>query len=281
MMQPPQAPQGYGGAPPPGQPVQRQKNSNATLAFWLGLASFVTCGLSGIPALIFGLKAKKEIDAEPSRFANAGQATGGIAMGAVGCVIILLGVVGALAPKKEKTTAAPDPTPVATQAAAADDAPARTTTTAARRSARTKPPAEEPAPAAASAEEGNAEASKREEPPSGPPAKFPEVVARFIAMNELKQEAFATTFAGTMLSGSGKVFEVEKCGMLDDSKRWGSHCFKVILDAGAPRVALYYGNKDKATIANYEKGQQVTFKDCKANSIKNWGFWSTATCDMP
>ena len=112
-------------------------------------------------------------------------------------------------------------------------------------------------------------------------AKFPAVVKKFHKMNELKQESFAEKFPGTILSGKGKVTSVEKCGFLDDSKKYGSNCYKVIIDSGIPRVALYYGNKDKAKIAEYEEGKRLSFKNCKANSIKNWGFWSTATCDMP
>ena len=118
-------------------------------------------------------------------------------------------------------------------------------------------------------------------PRLGQKAKFPDVVNRFSGLNELKQEAFAETFAGTSLSGEGQVFEVGRCGIMDDSKRWSGECYKVTLDAGSPRVALYYGAKDKSKIAELNKGQHFTFKDCIGLSIKNWGFWCTATCDMP
>ena len=129
----------------------------------------------------------------------------------------------------------------------------------------TKPAAPEPEPASLS--------GKRE--------TFPGIVQKFIDMNELQQDAYAATFQGVVLSGSGEVSEVEKCGFLDDSKKWGDDCVKLVLDSGIPRVALYYGEKDKATVAARTKGSRVTFSNCVANSIKNWGFWSTATCDMP
>jgi hypothetical protein len=115
----------------------------------------------------------------------------------------------------------------------------------------------------------------------GESATFPSVVAKFMKMNELKQEEYAKSFEGTMLSGSGKVTQVEKCGWLDDSRRWRGQCIKVILDNGAPRAALYFGPQDRAKASSYSKGDSVTFSSCRANSIKNWGFWSTATCDMP
>ena len=112
-------------------------------------------------------------------------------------------------------------------------------------------------------------------------AKFPDVVAKFIRMNKLKQDAFAAGFHGTVLSGSGRVFEVGGCEWTDDSEKWGGNCLKVTLDKGTPRVVLYFGEKDKAEIASYNKGQAMQFTDCMGISIKNWGFWSTATCDMP
>ncbi|MEE2789289.1 MAG: hypothetical protein VX589_18270 [Myxococcota bacterium] len=112
-------------------------------------------------------------------------------------------------------------------------------------------------------------------------ARFPAVVKKFSNLNELKQEAFAETFPGTVLSGKGKVFEVSRCGWLDESEAWGSDCFKVTLDSGAPRVALYYGDDDKELISALDKGQRFSFENCVAVGIKDWGFWSTATCDMP
>lgn len=115
----------------------------------------------------------------------------------------------------------------------------------------------------------------------GQTAQFPAVVAQFMKLNDLKQEAFSESFPGTVISGTGKVFQVTKCGFVDDSQKWGSDCIKVILDSGTPRVALYYSSDKASEIAEYSKGKRISFSGCVANSIKNWGFWSTATCDMP
>jgi hypothetical protein len=136
---------------------------------------------------------------------------------------------------------------------------------------------------AGTGEEGKEVGKTAEESPAKPKkvAKFPDVVKKFHKMTEVQQETFAETFPGTVLSGSGKVFEIEKCGFLDESKLWKKDCYKVTLDKGLPRVCLYFGPKDKEKIAGYKKGQKVTFADCVGISIKNWGFWSTATCDMP
>ena len=70
-------------------------------------------------------------------------------------------------------------------------------------------------------------------------------------------------------------------GLLDDSKEYGTGCWKVVLDVGAPRVALYYSSDDEERIEKLKKGQSLSFEDCAGISIKSWGFWSTATCDMP
>jgi len=81
-------PPGYGAAP------QVEKNTDATLAMWLGIGSWLTCGLSGIPALIVGLKAKKEIAAQPGRYANGNQATVGVVLGSLGTGFLALALVG-------------------------------------------------------------------------------------------------------------------------------------------------------------------------------------------
>lgn len=109
------------GFPPQGYPPPKQNSGKATLAMWLGIASFVTCGFSGIPALILGLMGKKEIDAEPQRHANGGQALAGIVLGALGCVFVLLTVAAMVAPGNEEasTAAAESAAPSASSAVAA------------------------------------------------------------------------------------------------------------------------------------------------------------------
>lgn len=129
-------------------------------------------------------------------------------------------------------------------------------------------------------EKGDGTADK-DAPKSDKKGTFPDLVGKFHAMTEIQQKKYAETFEGTVLSGSGNVFEVEKCGFTDDSQDYGKGCWKVVLDNGNPRVALYHSDDDEEKIAKYKKGQRISFKDCKGISIKNWGFWSTATCDMP
>jgi len=116
---------------------------------------------------------------------------------------------------------------------------------------------------------------------SGKTATFPEVVQNFIDMTEVQQKAYAKTFEGTILSGSGELFDVSKCGFTDDSKKYGRSCYRVTLDSGVPRVVLYFSGDDEAKVAKYTKGNTYSFKNCKGISITNWGAWSTATCDTP
>ncbi|MEE2789290.1 MAG: hypothetical protein VX589_18275, partial [Myxococcota bacterium] len=101
-------------------------------------------------------------------------------------------------------------------------------------------------------------------------AKFPNIVRKFSGLNDLKQEAFADSFPGTVLSGKGKITEVSRCGFADNSEKWEDQCYKVLIDSGAPRIALYFGEKDKARIAELDKGDTFKFEECTAVSIKNW-----------
>jgi hypothetical protein len=117
-------------------------------------------------------------------------------------------------------------------------------------------------------------------PPAGKTATFPEVVQSFIDMTEIQQKAFASTFEGTVLSGSGELFDVSRCGWTDDSKKHGSDCYKVTLDDGVPRVVLYFPKSKEAQVATFKKGNTYNFKNCVGISIRDWGAWSTATCDM-
>lgn len=83
-------PPGYGppGYPPQGYPPQKEKNSNATLAMWLGLGSLL-CWLTGVPAVIFGFIAKNQINAQPTRYSNGSYATIGIIFGSVGTIFLV------------------------------------------------------------------------------------------------------------------------------------------------------------------------------------------------
>jgi hypothetical protein len=116
--------------------------------------------------------------------------------------------------------------------------------------------------------------------PSTPAATFPSIVRQFVKLNALQRAEFSKTVKGLVLSGTGSVFQSDACDRLDDSTRWGAKCLKLVLDSGPSRVALYFDEKHRAVLAKYQKDQSVTFADCTANSVKDWGFGPIATCDM-
>ena len=60
----------------------------ATVAMVLGIMGWF-CGVTGIPAIILGLKARREIDADPSQYTGRGQATAGLVLG----IITTIGLV--------------------------------------------------------------------------------------------------------------------------------------------------------------------------------------------
>jgi hypothetical protein len=75
-----------GGIPQYGQPAQT--NSNATISIILGVLSIFLCGIfTGVPAIILGLKSRKEIAASDGRQTGDGIALGGVITGAIGTVI--------------------------------------------------------------------------------------------------------------------------------------------------------------------------------------------------
>ena len=106
-------------------------------------------------------------------------------------------------------------------------------------------------------------------------------VKKFKNMNELKQESTKEKFPGTILKGKGKIFEIGDCGWLDKSDAHGSGCYKITLDKGMPRVVLYFDDDKSDELENLSKGQKYSFDNCVATDITDWGFWATATCDMP
>ncbi len=77
----------YPPAAPGGYDLPPQNNGKATAALVLGLVGLLCCGLfAGIPALILGLSAKKEIEASGGRQSGGGMATAGIVLGAIAIV---------------------------------------------------------------------------------------------------------------------------------------------------------------------------------------------------
>ena len=91
---PPPPPPQYG-SPAPGQPGQPAgNNSKALWAMILGILGLVCCGIfTGIPALILGNIAKKEIDASGGAQTGRGMAQAGFILGIISIVWTLIAIV--------------------------------------------------------------------------------------------------------------------------------------------------------------------------------------------
>ena len=105
MSYPPPGPDPYGrqpgyGPPGPMQPVQPMPTSGrATTSLVLGVVSLFFCGLlTGIPAIIVGISARREIGRSDGRLGGEGLALGGIITGILGTLwsLIVGGILVAL-----------------------------------------------------------------------------------------------------------------------------------------------------------------------------------------
>ena len=77
----------YGGAPVP-------SSGTATTSLVLGILSLVCLGLlAGIPAMILGRSATKEIDASNGAIGGRGLATAGFVTGLIGTLLSVLGII--------------------------------------------------------------------------------------------------------------------------------------------------------------------------------------------
>jgi hypothetical protein len=148
------------------------------------------------------------------------------------------------------------------------------------RASNTPPPAPVVAPTAPPQPAPVAPAAPATPSPTAERLRFPAEVHRFRRLSELQQEDYASTFSGKILYGSGRIFSVENCGIVDDSARYGSDCIKVLVDTTTGRAALYFASSRRPEISALRVGQRYTFDNCTTISIRNWGFWATATCDM-
>lgn len=93
----------YGSTPPPsgsypppggGQQFPPQSNSKATISLVLGIVGIVLCGLfTGIPAIILGRSAQREIAASHGAQTGAGMAKAGFITGIVATVLSVLGAL--------------------------------------------------------------------------------------------------------------------------------------------------------------------------------------------
>jgi peptidoglycan/LPS O-acetylase OafA/YrhL len=64
-----------------GAPVGPTTNGFAVASLVLGIAGFLLCFVGGILALVFGYKARREIDASGGRQTGRGMAVAGIVLG--------------------------------------------------------------------------------------------------------------------------------------------------------------------------------------------------------
>lgn len=70
---------------------EKMNNKNATWSFWGGLLSFFCLGpILGIPAIIVGNKAKREISAAPDTYKNASQAALGVIFGWITTILFVI-----------------------------------------------------------------------------------------------------------------------------------------------------------------------------------------------
>ena len=100
--QPPQWQQSEPQQPQWGQPQQQQQQpwqpqttpGSATASLILGICSLVVCGIiCGPLALVYGNKARNEIDASGGRLGGRGMATAGIVMGWIGIGLCVLWII--------------------------------------------------------------------------------------------------------------------------------------------------------------------------------------------
>ena len=83
--------------PPPSQPSP-PTSGRATTSLVLGIASLVLCGLfTGIPAIILGIKARREARESHGRVGGEGLALGGIITGVLGTLLWLVVYVSLIA----------------------------------------------------------------------------------------------------------------------------------------------------------------------------------------
>ena len=99
----PPPPGGYGGAPPPppgygpgpgGSGAPPRNNTKAVWALVLGILGLICCGFfTGIPAIILGKQAQKEIDSSAGTLTGRGMATAGFVLGIIACVWGVISII--------------------------------------------------------------------------------------------------------------------------------------------------------------------------------------------
>lgn len=92
--QQPYGQQPYGQPNPYGAPAGGADHPRGTTILVLGILSLVCCGLfTGIPAIVMGNSALKEIDAAPGRYSNRGSVKAGFICGIIGTALSAVGII--------------------------------------------------------------------------------------------------------------------------------------------------------------------------------------------
>ncbi|WP_395658815.1 DUF4190 domain-containing protein [Nocardioides sp.] len=90
--EPPPPPPQYGAPQPPYGGAPQKTNGKAIWSLVLGIVGLVCCGfIAGIPAIILGNMAKKEIDA--GQGTGRGMAQAGFILGVIAVVLGILGLI--------------------------------------------------------------------------------------------------------------------------------------------------------------------------------------------
>lgn len=93
---PPEQQPAFGSGPghPYGAPPMRRTNSNAITSLVLGILAIVMCGfVTGIPAVIIGNRARREIDDSAGTEEGRGMATAGLVMGWISIAFVVLALL--------------------------------------------------------------------------------------------------------------------------------------------------------------------------------------------
>jgi hypothetical protein len=84
------------GYPPPGYPSSPgpRTSPNAIVALVLGIIALTGCGLAGIPAVVLGYRARREIRESAGQQEGDGLALAGVVLGWIGVALTAVLVVG-------------------------------------------------------------------------------------------------------------------------------------------------------------------------------------------
>jgi len=92
--EPPPPPPQYGAPQPPYGGMPQKTNTKAIWSLVLGIVGLLCCGFfTGIPAIILGNSAKKEIAASGGAETGAGMAQAGFILGIIALVLMVLGII--------------------------------------------------------------------------------------------------------------------------------------------------------------------------------------------